>query len=232
MSFDEGLLNEPKSDAALDHSLDKGRRFLLGVASGFVLAATALLLPVEQEAEAAGQGKRVQHRADKRRQRHHHRLKQRRRQRRRDSGSGSGGPGIFQKGISMHLNNHLDQTTHSELGILISGSSSHCKSPAPFDMPPLTGIAIYDTQHPEAYSWVEDRYFFGFFNPETGLPVFWVGDGGSSKGNCHKGGKRVLNDTGLKENQSVTVTIADRKFVVTRLNDTDFKLFQVDIYAT
>ena len=79
---------------------------------------------------------------------------------------------------------------------------------------------------------MEDKYFFGFFNPDIGLPEVWVARGGSSKGNCHKGGTRLLNDTGLKEGQSVTISVDDRRFVITRQQDTEFKVFTVDIFAS
>jgi hypothetical protein len=150
---------------------------------------------------------------------------------RNDQDDGLGDPEIFQKGISTLLNNHLEQMTHAELGILIHGSSGGCRSPAPFDMPPLTGIALYDTQHPESYSWVEDRYFFGFFNPDIGLPGVWVAEGGSSKGLCHSGGTRLLNDYELKVGQAATVSVANRRFIITRQKDTEFKVFVVDIFA-
>ena len=214
------------------HTPGPNRRTLLAAVSSLVLAASGLFVPAAQDARATHPVNRAQHRAAKRRQRHHHRLEQRRDQQH-DPGEGAGAPQIFQKGISMLLHNHLDQYTEAELGILISGSHSKCESPAIFNMPPGDGFALYDTKHPEAYSWVEAHYFFGFFNPETGLPKVWVGDGGSTKGNCHRGGTRLLNDTGLTEGQTVTITVADRRFVIARQGDKkDFKFYTVDIFAT
>jgi hypothetical protein len=216
-----------------EHASPSTRRTLLGVAGAFILAASGLFVPRGQEADASRPVNRVQQRAAKRRQRRHHRREHQRDQQQHDPGAGVGGPQIFQKGISMLLNNHLDHYTEAELGILISGSHSHCSSPAIFNMPPGDGIALYDTRHPEAYSWVEARYFFGFFNPETGLPEVWMGLGGSSKGNCHHGGTRLLNDTGLTPGQVVTVTVEDRRFVIARQGDKEnFKFFSVDIFAT
>jgi hypothetical protein len=201
------------------------RRRLLSLLTSVSLAGgLAAVLGQEAAANRPGPNRRAHN------HRHSGRRKDKRQQEREQDEGGD--PEIFQKGISMVLNNHIDQRTFAELGILISGSSGGCRSPAPFDMPPLTGLAIYDTQHPESYSWVENQYFFGFFNPETGLPVVWVAQGGSSKGNCHRGGTRLLNDYGLTVDQAVTVTVANRRFVITRRIDTDFKVFVVDIFAT
>jgi len=224
----KGKHSEERSPEAVP---EPTRRTLLGAVSGFLLAASGLFLPAEQEVDAANPGNRLQHRAGKHRQRHHRNNKQHRRHQRHDPGDGAGkGPSdILQKGISTWVYNKLPQVTKAELGIF--DFRNQCYRQGYWDMPALTGFARYDTSDSTAYSWLDGNYFFYLENPVLGNPKVSVSRGGNFLSQCHSGPSTQLLDIPFATHQKVTVSDGNKKFLITRHPDRDsFKLFTIEIF--
>jgi hypothetical protein len=103
-----------------------------------------------------------------------------------------------------------------------------CRSVAPVTIPVGTGQR-FAASYPEAYVWIDDRFWLHFQNPALAPPNVSVAFAGmaSSAICCKRSGDTVVNRHDLLVGRPMPVTLAGRTFTVTRTRDTNYKNFTI-----